>query len=112
MNWKKICPICAAVVIAWLGMLIWMWSGHAVDKILLAALMGMSTGAIATKYLQNIAGKTLVVALAVPLIWFAAQGQSGKAAIFLGLIILPSWYFNSKLNKKGEQSVDRFKDCC
>ena len=112
MNIKKICPICAAVVITWAGMLVWMWSGHEVDKILLATLMGMSVGAIATKYGQNKIWKSAMVILAVPLVWFALKDQPGTAAVFLGLIILPSLYFNSKLNMKGDQQSDRFKDCC
>ena len=93
-------------------MLVWMWSGHAVDRILLAILMGMSGGAITTKYVENIFWKTLTVILAVPTIWFIVKDQPGIAAVFFGLIILPSFYFNSRLNTKGVQQADRFKDCC
>src|SRR3989344_5586521 len=89
-NWKKICPICAAVVIGWVAMLVWMWSGHAVDKILLAILMGMSAGAIATKYGHNVVWKSLMVFLAFPGVWFAAKDQPGPVLVFLGLVILPA----------------------
>lgn len=113
MNLKRICPICATVVIAWSGMLVWMWTGHVVDKVLLALLMGMSAGAIATKYGQNMIWKSLMVILAVPAIWLVAKDRPAIAAIFIVLIILPSVYFNSKLNaKKGALQADRFKDCC
>lgn len=113
MNLKKICPICAVVVITWSAMLVWMWTGHNIDKTLLAILMGMSAGAIATKYGHNIVWKSLMVILSVPAVWYVTKDEPGTAAIFLGLIILPSIYFNSKLNtKKGVQQADRFKDCC
>ena len=117
MNLKKVCFICAAVVITWAGMLIWMWSGHNIDKILLAILMGTSVGAIATRYAQNMIWKSLIVILSIPAVWYAVQDQLDTAAIFIFLIILPSIYFNSKLNspageQKGVQQEDRFKDCC
>ncbi len=113
MNLRKICLICASVVITWTGMLVWMWSGHSVDKVLLATLMGMSAGAIATKYGQNMFWKSLMVLFSVPAVWYVTHDRIGMALVFLGLIILPSIYFNSKLNvKKGVQQSDKFKDCC
>lgn len=113
MNLKKICPICAAVVLTWSGMLVWMWTGHNVDKSLLAIFMGMSAGAIATKYGQNIIWKSLMVIFSAPLIWYTLKGQPWTAAVFLVLVILPALLFNSKLNgKKGEPQSDKFKDCC
>ncbi|MBX4205222.1 MAG: hypothetical protein KW788_03510 [Candidatus Doudnabacteria bacterium] len=113
MNLKKICPICAVVVITWTAMLIWMWTGHNVDKTILAILMGMSAGAIGTKYGQNMIWKTLMVILSVPAVWYVTKDQPGTAAIFLGLIVLPSIYFNTTLNpRKGVPQADKFKDCC
>jgi hypothetical protein len=113
MSLKKICPICAVVVTTWVAMLIWIWTGHSADRTLLAILMGMSAGAIATKYGQNMVWKTLMLILSVPAIWYVTKDQPGTAAIFLVLIILPSIYFNTKLNtKKGLQQTDKFKDCC
>lgn len=114
MNIRKICPICALVVIAWLCLLIWMWTGHFVDKVLLAILMGMSAGAIATKHGRNMVWKSIMVLLSIPAIWYLIHDQLGTATIFIGLIILPSSiYFNFTLsNKKGVQQADRFKGCC
>jgi hypothetical protein len=113
MKLRNICPICAVVVITWTGLLVWRFTGHNIDTILLATLMGMSAGAVATKYGQNKIWKTLMVVLAVPAVLFVTRDQLGTGLIFLGLIILPSLYFNSRLNlKKGEPPSDRFKDCC
>ncbi len=110
---KKICLICAVVVVLWVGLLLWRWTGHSIDQILLATLLGMSAGAIATKYGRNMIWKTLMVILAIPTVLFITKDQLGTGLIFLGLIILPSIYFNSKLNiKKGEPQSDKFEDCC
>ena len=109
---KKICLICAAVVLAWLSMLILMWFGFAVDKILLATLMGMSVGAVATKYAPGFGWKTLTVILGLLLVWSALNEKFVYAAAALGLILL-TLLFSVKLNnKKGAQQPDRFKDCC
>ncbi len=113
MNIRKICPICAVVVITWVSMLLWLWTGHTVDRVLLALLMGMSAGAVATKYGHDMVWKSAMVILAIPAIWFATKDQPGTALIFLALVILPTVYFNFKLNdKKGAPQPDRFKDCC
>jgi len=112
MMFKNICLICAATVLAWVTMLILMWSGFAIDKILLATLMGMSVGAIATKYAQGLVWKTVIVILGLPFIWFTVNGRPLSAGILFGVILL-SWLLSVKFsNKKGLQQTDRFKDCC
>lgn len=109
---KKICLICAAVVITWVTLLILMWLGYAIDKTLIAILMGMSVGAIATKYAPNMMTKSLVVILGLPLVWLTVNNQLGYAILVL-IIILLGLLLIAKINsKKGAQQVDRFKDCC
>lgn len=109
---KKICLICAAVVITWVTLLILMWAGFAIDKTLLAILMGMSVGAIATKYGQNLIWKTLIVIFGLPIVWYVVNERLIYAIILLGVILF-SLLFSIKLNsKKGVQQADKFKDCC
>jgi len=109
---KKICIICAAVVLTWVTLLVLMWLGYAVDKTLIAILMGMSVGAIATKYASNMTTKSLIVVLGLLLVWLTLNNQLGYAALVL-IAILLSLFITAKINsKKGAQQVDRFKDCC
>lgn len=109
---KKICIICAAVVISWVTMLVLMWSGFAVDKTILATLMGMSVGAIATKYAEGLVWKALIVLLGLPMVWYTVNDKFAYAVILFAAILL-SFLFNIRLNsKKGLEPADRFKDCC
>ena len=110
---KKICLICAAVVITWVTLLILMWAGHSIDKTLLAILMGMSVSAIATKYGQNLIWKTGIVVLGLPLTWSLINNKFIYAGVLFAAIVLLTLIFSIKLNsKKGVQQADIFKDCC
>ncbi|MBX4187056.1 MAG: hypothetical protein KW802_02225 [Candidatus Doudnabacteria bacterium] len=113
MNLRRICPICAVVVLTWSTMLVWMWTGHGVDKIFLATLMGMSAGAIATKYAQSLALKSGTILLAAPAIWFLLKNRAAIGVLLVAGMVLLYLFFNSKIKGKGEpQNVDKFKDCC
>ena len=112
MNFRKICPICLAVVIAWATALILKWAGFKIDNLILGILMGASVGAAATKYGQNMVWKICFVLLGMPAIWFLINNQFIPAIILFVLLALLTIYFNSKLNKKGEPQADKFKDCC
>jgi len=109
---KKICLICAAVVMTWMALLVLLALGYNVDRTLLAALMGMSIGAIATKYVEGLFWKTYLVVLGLPMVWFMANGNFKYGLMFLAIILL-RFIFTVKLNpKKGAPQPDRFKDCC
>lgn len=107
----KVCPICAGVVITWIALLVLMLSGKAIDRTSLAILMGMSVGALATKYEINLIWKSAVVLLGLPLVWFLINNMIGYSVGFLiGIVILTLFF---KINqKKGSKQYDRFKDCC
>lgn len=112
MKQDNICIICALVVLSWVILLVLMWLGFAVDKTILVTLMGMSVGAVATKYAQGLVWKALIVLLGLPMIWSVVNDKLLFAAILFAAILL-SFLFNIRLNnKKGLEQADRFKDCC
>lgn len=113
MKLTNICPICAAVVIAWLTGLVLMWLGFGVDKILVGILIGMSVGALATKYDWGRAWKAGMVILGGSAAWSLLNNKLVYAVILLVTLALLAALFKFKLNpKKGAQQSDRFKDCC
>ena len=110
---KKICLICAAVVISWSVMLGLMWSGYAVDRTLLAILMGMSVGAVATKYNFGLVWKSATVVLGLAGVWYLINDNPVYGLLALGALVLLTILFKFKLNDKKEvPQSDRFKDCC
>ncbi len=111
MKLKNICIICAAVVITWLALLVMMWMGFNIDKIILATLMGMSVGAIATKYAHNMFQKIGITVFGFLTVWQLMNNQVDFALVFLAASILINLPFIIK-PKKGDAAPDRFKDCC
>ena len=109
----KVCPICAAVVITWASMLILMLSGYNIDKTILAILLSMSIGSLATKYNFGLMWKTGMVVLGLPAGWYLVNDKfSYTIGLFIGMILL-TLLFRLKLNnKRGMQQTDRFKECC
>lgn len=117
--WKvklfKFCPICAAVVLTWAGLVVWMLLGRNVDQIVLATLVGMSIGATATKYDLNLIWKTGIVIFGLLAVWHLLNGNTSYSAVFLGAIILltvASIIIKPSKNKAKGSEKDKFEDCC
>lgn len=111
----EVCPICAAVVLTWAGMLGLMLLGYNLDKTILTILISMSVGATATRYKLGLPWKIGIVVLGLPLVYYIINGNLVYSAILATAIILMTLFFGFRIKPKGENQhskEDRFKDCC
>ncbi len=113
---KKICPICAAVVLAWLAGLVTLYSGATwLDPLIVGILMGASLGALAEKYGGKLGfwWKTLFVVLGLPAIYFMIEKDLAKGlGMLLILAVVTLLFRKTETDRAGVGKKDLFKNCC
>ena len=110
-----VCPICAGVVITWVGGVVALYFGAWwANPMIIAILMGASMGAIADKYGNKfgLLWKSAVVLLGLPAIYFLVQKLlwQGLGLVVIFLILTVFLYRSNK--EVSSDKKDLFKDCC
>jgi hypothetical protein len=119
---KKVCLICAAVVIAWVGGLLALYLGQEwLAPTWVAMLMAASLGALAQKYGSNLglAGKTVIVMLGLPAIYYLTALRPTTGLGLLTILALIVYWLDRRPNQPGQNGQSKnltknniFKDCC
>lgn len=111
----SVCPICAAVVITWVGGLAALyWRASWSNPLIVAILMGASIGALADKYGSKFGflWKSAVVLLGLPAVYFLTQKALWPGlglVLLLGLVTVLSHNNNPT---GSHEKKDLFKNCC
>jgi hypothetical protein len=110
-----LCPICAGVVITWVGGAIALYYGTAwANPLIIAVLMGASMGALADKYGSRFGlfWKSSIVLLGLPAIYLIVQKSLWQGIGLVGIIIILTIFSNKKSAPALRDKKDLFKDCC
>ena len=115
-NYKKVCPICAAVVIAWVLGLVAIYSNATwIEPTIVGILMGASVGALAEKYGRQFGfiWKTLFVLFGLSAIYFIVKKDLYIGFGLLLIILIVTIIYRQKVaNATTDEKKDIFKDCC
>jgi hypothetical protein len=110
----QFCPICAAVVVTWLGGLIALYSDSSfANPLLIAILMAASMGALAERYGNRLGllGKSALVLLGTPAIYLLVNKELTKGLLLIFVLIIIS-LVNKSGGKPKNNHNDIFKSCC
>lgn len=110
-----VCPICAGVVITWVGGIVALYYGSSwANPMIITILMGASMGALADKYGNRfgLLWKTVVVLLGLPAIYLLVQKSLWQGSGLVILLILITILLQKKNTPTLRDKKDLFKDCC
>ncbi|HLC45151.1 MAG: hypothetical protein A2722_04105 [Candidatus Doudnabacteria bacterium RIFCSPHIGHO2_01_FULL_50_11] len=112
----SVCPICAGVVVTWVGGIIGLYANQKwADPMVIAILMGASMGAVADKYgiRFGLLWKTLTVVLGLSAIYFIIGLSLYKGLGFLLILgIITVFLSRKKYGSANAKNEDLFKECC
>ncbi|MDO8474291.1 MAG: hypothetical protein Q7S62_02005 [bacterium] len=120
----KVCPICAGVSGTWLWMLVALFVGYEIDRIIVAMLLGGSVVGIAYQLEKRLpAGRSPILwkALFIPAGFVVAYSlvslQWALLAVSLGVVGVIVWAFvmavpKQRANQKVEELKQKMENCC
>lgn len=111
----SVCPICAGVVITWVGGIIALsletsWA----NPLMIGILIGASIGALVTKYGSTLGllWKSLVTVLGVASVYLLLQKQFWLGLALIAVIVILTIIYRPKKNTSTEVKKDLFENCC
>jgi len=110
-----VCPICAGVVITWVGGAVGLYYEVTwANSLIIAILMGVSLGALADKYGSRLGllWKSAMVLLGLPAIYFIVQKLSWQGAILVAMLVIITIFSHKQSAPAMRKEKDLFKDCC
>ena len=110
-----VCPICAGVVLTWVGGIVAIYANVSwANPLIIAILMGSSLGALAEKYGSKfgLIWKSAVVILGLLAIYSIVQGSILLGIVLLALIAILTYLTKPKSKAESNHQHDLFKNCC
>ena len=110
-----VCPICAGVLITWIGGIASLYYGASLgNPMIVAILMGASMGALADKYGARfgLLWKSAVVLIGLPAIYMLVQKSFWAGLGLVATIAVYTAYLHNTNKPKIERKKDLFKECC